>query len=160
MSLSIEPGRSTTNLCGCCGKTSHTHRGFVSQEGQAFAVYFAGFTEDHGAPMLTLVVSLGDWSPKGTPADREAAVIKVRNVGGEIEMMVQGPLDQPWNDIGVLGRLLSREEMLAGPRKGEFFHIADHVIAEDQRVVPYLRGKPQGVKPKRTPASKNKKPRR
>lgn len=135
--LSIERGDETGGRCGCCGKVSHTVRGFVSNEAGAYGVYFAGFTERH--PEGTLLISLGDWSESSTPADRQAVLLRVR--GKEMQMMVGDPGDCPWDDVEVLGRIVPREEALKHPRIKDYYHVADHVIAEDDRFTRYFRAR-------------------
>jgi hypothetical protein len=112
---------------------SHAVRGFVSQEGQAFAVYLAGYTEQHTPQIGTVLVSIGAWADGSTPADRLAVVMKVRVIDGAPQVMVVGPEGCPWTDVGVFGRILSREEALARPDIKEYFHVIDHVIEVDER---------------------------
>lgn len=138
MQLSIERGRENVTRCGCCGKQSHTIRGFLNDAHGAYGVYFAGYTENHQPAIGTLIVSLGDWSEKGTPADREAVLLRVR--GPNMEMMVGGPGDSPWGDVGVLGRILTRNEALKHPRLQDYYHAADHIVGEDDRFTRYFAG--------------------
>jgi hypothetical protein len=140
MSISIELGNVSVSECECCGKRSHTMRGFVSDDGAAYAVYFAGYTEGHREIMATLVVSLGAWCEGSTPDERECVVMKVRNHRGKIEMMVVGVADCPWDDLQILGRMLERREALESPTIADFFHVADHVIERDHRLRAYLIG--------------------
>ena len=146
MNLSIERGRHSTNRCGCCGDLSHTFRGFVNNDDGAYAVYFAGYTEHHKPPIATIVVSLGNWGEGSTPVDRQCAVMKVRNFEGNMQMMTVGPEGCPWDDIGALGRLLTRDEMLKGPLKEEFFHVADHALEAEDQFRAYLLGE-EGMYP-------------
>jgi hypothetical protein len=136
VSLAIERGRESVNRCGCCGKVSHTIRGFLNDESGPYGVYFAGYTENHEDGIGTLIISLGDWSEKATPNDRKAVLLRVR--GPNMEMMVGGPKDSPWNDIGVLGEILPREKALKDPRLQDYYHAADHIVAEDERFTTYF----------------------
>lgn len=137
MELTIERGNETVGRCGHCGKVSHTIRGFVSDARGPYGVYFAGYTEKHDDGIGTLVISLGNWSEGATPNDRQAVLLRVR--GRNMEMMVGDPDDSPWTDIDVLGRILNREEALKHPRIEDYYHVADHIVAEDDRFTRYFR---------------------
>lgn len=136
--LEIELGSASTSVCGCCGKTSHTLRGFVSKDGDAHAVYFAGFTEGHQPVEGTLIVSIGDWTEDASPSDRTAVIMLARWVDGAPQVMVVGPDDNPWGDVGVLGPVLTRQEALARPDIQDYFHVVDHVFLSDDRFTGYL----------------------
>lgn len=138
MALILEPGRESITKCGCCGKTSHTIRGFLNDDSGPYGVYFAGYTEKHEDGIGTLIISLGDWSEKATPKDRQAILLRVR--GPKMEMMVGGPKNSPWSDVGVLGEILPREKALKHPRLQDYYHAADHVVAEDERFTKYFTG--------------------
>ncbi|MGZ3417820.1 MAG: hypothetical protein ACXWUG_25925 [Polyangiales bacterium] len=138
----LERGSESVDRCGCCGKRSHTIRGFLSEDGPV-GVYFAGYTEGHEERIGTLIVSLGDWSEEATPASRVAFVTKVRVLDGQPQVMLVDPEDSPWDDIEILGRLLTREEALAHPMKATCFHAIDHILAEDDRFTRYFEGKPK-----------------
>lgn len=130
--LQLERGNESIHRCGCCGKQSHTLRGFLSDDGPV-GVYFAGYTEGHEPQEGTIIVSLGDWSEGAAPSAREAFVTKVRVLDGQPQVMLVGPDDSPWGDLDVLGPMLTREEALAHPRKQDCFHAIDHILAEDDR---------------------------
>jgi hypothetical protein len=74
--LQLERGNESIHRCGCCGKQSHTVRGFLSDEHGPYGVYFAGYTEGHTPQVGTLIVSLGDWHEGAPPSAREAFVTK------------------------------------------------------------------------------------
>lgn len=145
--LQLEQGNASAAVCDCCGKRSHTIRGFLSDEHGAYGVYFAGYTEGHTPQIGTLIVSLGDWHDGAPPSAREAFVTKVRVLDGQPQVMLVGPEDSPWGDIGVLGPMLTREEALAHPRKADCFHAIDHILAEEPRFMRAFAPPPK--KPKR-----------
>lgn len=140
--MHLELASESVERCDCCGKRSHTIRGFLNENGPA-GVYFAGYTEGHDERIGTLIVSLGDWSDDAPPSAREAFVTKVRVVDGQPQVMVVDPDDSPWDDLDILGRLLTREEALAHPDKARYFHAIDHVIAGDARFMRYFRPSPR-----------------
>lgn len=138
--LRLEHGNESVNTCGCCGERSHTIRGFLSDENGPYGVYFAGYTERHSPPLGTLVVSLGDWHAGAPPSARQAFVTKVRVLDGQPQVMLVGPEESPWSDLTILGPMLTREQALVHPRKGDCFHAIDHILAEDQRFMVYFTG--------------------
>jgi hypothetical protein len=133
MPLDVELGKASQHRCGCCGKLSHVLRGFVSKDGDAHAVYMAGYTEKHAPEEGTVLVSIGDWTQGSTPADRTAVVVKVRRIGGRFQVMVVGPEGCPWDDVGVFGPIQTRAAALARPDIQEYFHVVDHVLETDDR---------------------------
>ena len=134
MTLHIEFGRASTSRCSCCGKRSHTLRGFVSSDEAACAAYVAGHEEREG----TLLVSIGDWGEGATPADRSSVCMKVRAVDGRPQVMVVGPEGCPWSDAQVFGDILPRAEALARPDIQKCFHVVDHVLESDDRFTRYF----------------------
>jgi hypothetical protein len=133
MVLTLELGRATESLCPCCGKLSHAVRGFVSKDGVAYAVYLAGYTEQHLPEEGTILVSIGDWSEGSKPADRKSVCMKVRRPAEGFQVMVLGPEGAPWTDIDVFGPILSRAAALGSADIQDYFHVVDHVLAEDER---------------------------
>ncbi len=133
MSLEIELAEASEHRCGCCGKRSHTLRGFVTKDGDAHAVYMAGYTEKHTPEEGTLLVSIGDWTDGSTPADRAAVVMKAQKIDGRFQLMVVGPEGCPWDDVAVFGAIATRAEALARADIQEYFHVADHVLEIDTR---------------------------
>jgi hypothetical protein len=138
MSLEIELGRESESRCGCCGKLSHTLRGFVTRDGDAHAVYMAGYTEGHDEQEGTLLVSIGDWTDSGGHESRTAVCMKVRAIEGRPQVMVVGPSDCPWGDVQVLGAIATREQALARPDIKDYFHVVDHVLVSDERFTRYF----------------------
>ena len=139
MSLEIELGRASVNRCDCCGKRSHTLRGFVSNDGRAYAAYLAAYTEGHETREGTLLVSIGDWGENGKPGDRTSVCMKVRRIGGRPQVMVVGPRGCPWRDVGVFGAILEREAALARSDIRDYFHTVDHLLEADDRFARHFR---------------------
>jgi hypothetical protein len=134
MSLEIEPGAASKHRCSCCGKQSHVLRGYVSRDGDAYAVDRAGDTEKHTPEEATLLVSIGDWTQGSTPADRVSVIMKVRKSGGRFQLMVVGREGCPWDDVALFGAIETRESALARADLQEYFHVADHALEVDTRL--------------------------
>lgn len=133
MSLEIELGQASEHRCGCCGKLSHVVRGYVSKDGDARAVYMAGYTEKHAIEEGTILVSIGDWTDGSTPRDRVSVVMKVQKIGGRFQIMVVGPEGCPWDEVTIFGPIASRAAALARADIQEYFHVVDHVLEVDER---------------------------
>ena len=133
MSLEIELGQASEHRCGCCGKRSHVVRGYVSKDGDAHAVYMAGYTEKHAPEEGTLLVSIGDWTSGSTPGDRVSVVMNVQKIAGRFQLMVVGPEGCPWSDVALFGPIEPRAAALARADIQEYFHVADHVLEVDGR---------------------------
>ena len=138
MSLELELGPASEHRCGCCGKRSHVLRGYVTKEGDAYAVYMAGYTEKHTVEEGTILVSIGDWTQGSKPEDRTSVVMKVRKIGGRFQVMVVGPEGCPWTDIDVFGPIETPQAALARPDLQEYFHVVDHVLEVDDRFTRYF----------------------
>src|SRR5689334_8632818 len=69
--VTLEPGEThEPRPCECCGKKSHTVHGFVYENGDAHAVYFAAWSEGHQELGVTMAIALGEWGDESGPADR------------------------------------------------------------------------------------------
>ena len=104
----------------------------------AFAVYLAGYTEQHVPAEGTILVSIGDWSEGSKPEHRKSVCMKVRRPGGQFQVMVVGREGAPWTDIDVFGPILSRAAALKSADIQEYFHVVDHVLAGDDRFTVYF----------------------
>jgi hypothetical protein len=129
--------------CPCCGgRTTHLTR-FVYSNEEAHAVYYAAFSDKHEERMVSVLVSLGEWGgwdKEEAPNNRVAFALRIRLAAAEYQMMVTDATKSSWHDATFLGRMLSRQEALKHPWLQEAFHIADHIVTEDQEVQDYLDG--------------------
>jgi hypothetical protein len=73
-------------------------------------------------------------------ANPSAVSIQVWPTETEYQMVIIDPSISPWRAHTYLGRMLTREEALASPLKGEFFRIAGHVLAENPDINSFLEG--------------------
>ena len=75
--LSFDFEEPTFHTCECCGgRTTHLTR-FVYQDGDAYAVYYARFSDHPGERYVQAVVSIGDWSEDSGPWDRVAFALNI-----------------------------------------------------------------------------------
>jgi hypothetical protein len=133
--------------CPCCGGQTTRLTRFVYSDGDAHAVYYAAYSDNHPERFVSVALSLGEWGEKGRPKDRVAFALRIRAVETEFQVMVVDAEESPWADAGFLGRMLDRKEALKHPWIKEVFHITDHIVTEDEDVRGYL---DKGAAPRET----------
>jgi hypothetical protein len=144
--ISIELGDdSTYAICECCGAKAPSVVGFVCNDGDAFAVYFAGWTEGHPSRRVSMVIGLGDWSDNATAEDRRSFGLRCWVEGDSLQFEVQEPVASRYGDNEFLGRMLSRMAALADAEIATVFHIAEHIAEDDPRVSAALEPSPLDV---------------
>ena len=126
--------------CPCCGGKTTSLTRFVYKDDDAYAIYYAKFSDNHPERIVTASVSIGEWDDDATPDQRIAFAVKLRATESEYEVSVVDAASSPWNDVAFIGRTLDRDEALAHPRINEIFHITDHMVVDDAPLVAYLNG--------------------
>jgi hypothetical protein len=141
--LALEMGPQDLGIeCDCCGVRSTTVHGFVYQRGNAFAVYYAGWSQKHPDRGVTLAIATGEWGEGSSPADRVSIGLKARSSEDEIQFTVLTADESPWGDTPMFGKMLQRKEALSHPRLAQTFAIADLIVDKDERVHRFLWGPP------------------
>jgi hypothetical protein len=126
--------------CPCCGGRTTRMTRFVYCDGDARAVYYGAFSNNHPDRYVSLAISLGEWGEGATPDARLAFALRIRSTEAEFQVMVVDAAESPWRDVAFLGRMLDRKEALQHPWIEEVFHITDHIVSEDHDVRDYLNG--------------------
>jgi hypothetical protein len=124
--------------CECCGGEHSTLIRYIYQDGDAYAVYYARFSEAHRDHPVHGLVALEDWSEEAGPWDRVAFAIELWSDEDAYRVSVVDSAKSPWNHVTALGRILDREEALAHERLQEVFHISDHLTEDDGALRAYL----------------------
>ena len=132
-----EPDRSR---CECCGGVTISLTRFVYEDGDAYAIYYARFGEQHEPRVVEAVVSVGEWGEDAGPWDRVAFPLRLRAAESEYQVTVVDGDESPWQGVDLLGRMLDREEALAHERLAEIFHVTDHMVVDDEAIREYLDG--------------------
>jgi hypothetical protein len=125
-------------VCECCGTRSVTVHGFLYRKGDAFAIYYAGWTPGHPERGATLVVATGEWDEGKGPADRVSIGLRAVASDDEIQFTVLDPAESPWGETALFGRMVSRMDALAHTRLPVTFEIAEMVVRDDPRVKRFL----------------------
>jgi hypothetical protein len=138
--ITIEFEEPTTEKCDCCGGVTTRLTRFVYKDGDAFAVYYAMFSDKHPDREIKVAIGMGEWGEGSTPDERKAFAVKIRDGGTQYEVMVVDADESPWQDAEILGRMLDREEALEHPWIEEVFHITDHLVEDDAEIKAYFEG--------------------
>ena len=127
-----------SHSCPDCGAEVEVVSGSVHLDGIPLAVYDASYCRAHHDRGASLRIIIGDWS-EGTPLEARASFgLEVRALGSEYEFMLAGADRSAWGSTSFAGPMLTRDQALAHPAKGDVFHIAELIIHEDTRLFEFL----------------------
>ena len=132
-----EPGK---EKCDCCGGITTRLTRFVYKDGDAFAVYYAAFSDNHPDKEIKVAIGMGEWGEEASPEDRRSFALTIRDGGAQYEVIVVDANESPWHDATFIGRMLNRDEALKHSWIEEVFHISDHILEDDPEVKAYFEG--------------------
>jgi hypothetical protein len=124
--------------CDCCGGSTTSLTRFVYKDGDAHAVYYARFSNNHPERIVKAAVSIGEWGEGSNPGQRTAFALELRAGPENYEVHVCDAEASPWSGSKILGPMLDRDAALAHPLIDEVFHITDHAFLEDPPLKAYL----------------------
>ncbi len=140
--LEIEFEEPSTITCECCqGSTTRLTR-FVYQDDDAFAVYYALFSDKHRHDGVVGIASLGEWDDDEIPPSRVAFSFRLWEGEDNFNVTIIDANESEWSDVEILGRKLTREEALDHPWVKDVYHIIDHVIDEDPVIREFFSSEP------------------
>jgi hypothetical protein len=125
-------------LCDCCGGRTIRLSRFVYSDGDAHAVYYCEFSDNHPNRYISAVVSLGEWGEDDAQDRRLAFPLQIRSTEEAFQITVVDADKSPWKGTSFLGKMLDRDEALKHEWIKEVFHITDHIVEEDQDVRAYF----------------------
>lgn len=131
-----EPNKSN---CECCGGTTTNLTRFVYKDNDAFAIYYATFSDNHPDNAVVGIISIGGWSTDGIPPERVAFPFEIWQNEDNFNVGLTNADESPWKDIDILGKVLDREEALSHPWIDDVFHITDHIVVDDLEVVNFFK---------------------
>jgi hypothetical protein len=139
MNLQLEAGEADRpTRCECCGRVSRTVHGFIYKDGDAYAVYYAGWSEGHPDRGVTMAVAVGEWDDNSDASDRVSVGLEAWSAVSKIQFAVLEPEQSPWANTDLLGAMLARPTALAHPVLPAIFEVAEHVVTCDERVASFL----------------------
>ena len=134
-----QTGSKETGSCDCCGRSSRNVWGFAYAEGRCLAAYFVQWTlghiPDRGA---NIDLVLGEWGEAATPERRSALALAYRLTETGPSMMVIDAENRRAASSDLVGRALTRQEVIGTAVAHEAFAIADAVLAQDARAAELL----------------------
>lgn len=133
----IEFEEPTTSTCECCGgSTTHLTR-FVSREGDAFAVYYARFSNNHPDRYVSVLAGFGDWDEEASPSERTAIAFRIWCTENNYQVGIVNAVEDGWTAT-ILGERLSRDQALENEWRQELFDLSDHIVECDAPIIGYL----------------------
>ncbi len=138
LTIEFEPPAIDAKPCECCGGFTTRLTRFVLNDGNAYAVYYAMFSDNHPDGYVSVLISIGEWADDAPPSGRCAFYLRIRATANNFQVNVRDAAESPWGNVQMFGRTLDRDEALAHPRIQEVFQISDHIVTEDTPVIDYL----------------------
>ena len=126
--------------CECCGGRTTRLTRFVYWQGDAYAVYYAMFSDNHPERYVSALISIGEWANDAPPSERRSFYVRIWVSGDNYQVSVRDAAESPWTGQEIMGCTLDRAEALAHPRIQDVFRITDHIVTEDAPIVKYLGG--------------------
>jgi hypothetical protein len=137
--ISIEPGESKeTGICPDCGSKTWYATGYVYNDNNASAIYMARWTDKHLERGIQILLSIGQWGNGTSGKMRRRVGVDCRMGSDRPSFMIVDASKMPWDDEKLLGKALTRAEVLKDPLKDEAFHILDHLVSDDPRIKSFL----------------------
>lgn len=135
----IEPGDAIEpKHCLCCGGTTRALTRFVyDANNDAYAIYYAAFTDNHPDKVIKISISIGGWGTDDV-SSRRTFTIWYKGIGADKGFMAKDPGDNPWQGIATMGKYLNRNEALSDNDMEEIWTLCDEIIVNDMDVNNYI----------------------
>ena len=128
----------SSQTCEHCHREFEVSRGAAYDNGKGFSIYLAGMHKCGSGSLVHLAIAIREGYKMSH--ETSAIALQVWATASDFEMQVVDARNSPWRDQSYLGRMMDREEALNSPQKELFFHIADHIVADNPKVQEYLNG--------------------
>lgn len=129
---------SSSSICDCCGVESLFGHGFVYKNSDAYAVYYASWSNSHPDKVVTLALALGEWGDNSTSDDRVCFGLDAFNGDTEFLLSIIDQNNSPWSKTELLGPMLTRQEALDHFLLDEVFSITERILEEHKSIEHYL----------------------
>lgn len=130
-------------VCHCLNGQSFTGHGFVYKNGDAYAIYYVGWSIENVDKQMTLALALGEWDDDSTVADRDCFGIEATEAGDQVNFRVIEPDESPWPKTDLMGEMMERDKSLHHPLLDEAFTITEYVLRNHNAVREHLNLQPQ-----------------
>src|SRR5216684_6398345 len=108
LTIEFEPPEES-DPCECCGGRTTSLTRFVYRDGDAHAIYYARFSNNHSERVVVATISLGEWGEGTTPKQRVAFALKLRCGEKEYQVGLIDAEHSPWREAKIIGRTLNRK---------------------------------------------------
>lgn len=133
-SLTATPWKESQGTCTCCGNTSKTIWGDLSDDQGTQAVYYVQWTVDSPDHFPNIDLIIGPWGD-GTNADqRVLACLRFRPTLDGGSFMVINAGDRRRGGQQLFTRSLHREEIVGTPLASQVFQLVDSIWLTDPRI--------------------------
>ncbi len=134
----LEMSKPSASRCDCCGGLTVRLTRFVYRDGNAFAIYYAAYSNNHLDSELAMLVSLGEWGEGSDPSQRAAFYCRVRPTNDSYEVMLGDAAQSTWREADITGAKLTREQALGHPWKAKAFEVLDEAFLRDRSLRGFL----------------------
>ena len=133
MEVIATPWNESGGVCDCCGRTSRTVWGDLSNSEGALAIYYVSWTKDAPEHLPTVDLIIGSWGEGASPEHR-ILVSMLYRAGADGGFMVVDADDSRANKPELVGRAMKRAEVVGTPLAKEAFALVEVVWAQDARI--------------------------
>lgn len=133
--LRIEPSESRElGPCPDCGSTTRSIWGYVYKNNDAHAMYYARWTDNHLERGIQILLSIGRWGDGTTGKMRRRVGVDCRMGSDRPSFMIIDASKMPWDNEKLLGKPLTKDEVLKDRIKDDAFDILDRLVIDDHRL--------------------------
>ena len=134
----IEFSEPTASRCECCGGLTVRLTRFVHRAGDAFAIYYAAYSNHDAHEEIAMLVSLGEWGEGSVASERVAFYCRVRPTTKSYEVMLGDAAESAWGTADIVGTKLAREQARQHPWKATAFEVLDEAFQQDRSLRGFL----------------------
>jgi hypothetical protein len=133
--LTLEPaGQNDLGPCEHCGHNSSVVWGYIHRAGATRAAYFVYWTLGISEHPANFDLIIGEWGDATTPAQRVAVSLLYRNDVEQRSFMVTDAQGRHTDTPDMVGRALTRAEVVGTPLAEEVFTLVDFILLNDSRI--------------------------
>jgi hypothetical protein len=138
----LELANSTARLnCSCCNAGMTSVCGFISQDDQPYAVYYALLHNNRQDIFVRLSISVGEWWNHRNYEHRYALCLDLSPAASGWHTTVRDEVDSPQHNFAPFGQWLGPEAEIDNPRLHEIVAVANFVATHDPAVLTCLSGR-------------------
>lgn len=104
LTIEFEPPTIDSTPCECCGGRNTRLTRFVHRNGDAYAVYYALFSDNHPDGYVSVLISIGEWGDDARPSGRCAFYLRIWTSRDNFQVTVRDAAESPWGDVQIVGR--------------------------------------------------------